>query len=55
MGTPQIISLILMGLNLLITSHLHGQDRGKHNILYTLINVGLTIGLLYWGGFFTTC
>ena len=55
MGTPQIITLILMGLNLLITSHLHGQDKGKHNILYTLINAGLTIGLLYWGGFFTNC
>lgn len=55
MGTPQIICIITMGLNLLISAHLHGADKGKHNILYTLINAGLTIGLLYWGGFFTNC
>lgn len=55
METPQIICIILMGLNLLITAHLHGQDKGKHNIFHTLINAGLTIGLLYWGGFFSHC
>ena len=55
MGTPQIICIVTIGLNLLITAHLHGKDKDKHNIFTTLINAGFTIGLLYWGGFFTTC
>ncbi len=55
MGTPQIICIITMGLNLLISAHLHGKERGTHNIFHTLINAGITIGLLYWGGFFTKC
>jgi len=55
METPQIILIVTIGLNLLISAHLHGQDKGKHNIFYTLINAGLTIGLLYWGGFFINC
>jgi len=52
MGTPQIICIVLMGLNILISTRLHGQDKGKHNIFHTLINAGLTTGLLCWGGFF---
>ena len=55
METPQIILIVTMGLNLLITAHLHGQDYGKHNIFYTLINAGIAITLLYCGGFFTNC
>jgi hypothetical protein len=55
MGTPQIICIIVIGLNILISTRLHGQDRGTHNIFHTLINAALTIGLLYWGGFFTHC
>ena len=55
MGTPQIIFIILIGLNLLITARYHGQDKGEHNLCHALINAGLTIGLLYWGGFFRNC
>ena len=52
MGTPQIIYLSLISINLLASAYLHGHDKGKHNIFHALINAGLTIGLLYWGGFF---
>ncbi len=53
MKTPQIIYLVLTGINLLTSSYMHGKERtGKHNVFVTLIVTALVIGLLYWGGFF---
>jgi len=53
MGTPQIILLVILGLNLLATAYLHGKPRtGKFNIFGALGNVGILIWLLVSGGFF---
>jgi hypothetical protein len=53
MGTPQIIYLSLIGINLLASAYLHGRDREtKHNVFTSLLGAALAIGLLYWGGFF---
>ncbi len=54
MKAPQIIYLVLMGINLLASSYMHGKERtGKYNVFVTLIVAALVIGLLYWGGFFS--
>ena len=53
MGIPQIILLVLLGLNLLATAYLHGKPRtGNYNLLTALINAGIIIWLLVSGGFF---
>ena len=53
MGTPQIILLVIMGLNLLASAYLHGKPRtGKFNIFGALVNAGILIWLLVSGGFF---
>ena len=53
MGTPQIILLSLLGLQLLITAHYHGKPRdGKHNIFVKLIDAGILLWILSAGGFF---
>lgn len=53
MGTPQIIFLVLLGLQILLTAHMHGQPRdGKHNIFVRLIDAGILIWILIAGGFF---
>jgi hypothetical protein len=53
MGAPQIIALVLIGLNLLISAYLHGKPKsGKHNVFLALLNAGITIWILSSGGFF---
>ena len=53
MGTPQIILLVLVALNLLANAYLHGKPRnGNYNLLTALINAGIIIWLLVAGGFF---
>jgi hypothetical protein len=53
MGIPQIIYLSLIGINLLASAYLHGRAReSKHNVFISLFGAALSIGLLYWGGFF---
>jgi hypothetical protein len=53
MGTPQIILLTLLGIQLLITAYMHGKERtGTHNIFFRIIDAGLLILLLVAGGFF---
>ena len=53
MGTPQIILLTLLGIQLLITAYLHGKPRdGKHNVFVKLIDAGILIWILVAGGFF---
>lgn len=54
MGTPQIIMVVLLGINLIISALHDGEiERPERrnfykDIFYTI----LTILLLYWGGFF---
>jgi hypothetical protein len=53
MGTPQIILLVLVGLNLLANAYLHGKPKtGKHNMFLALLNAGVFIWILVAGGFF---
>ena len=53
MGTPQIILLVILGLNLLATAYLHGKPRtGNFNIFGALVNAGILRWLLVSGGFF---
>ena len=52
MKAPQIIFIVLVGLELLMHANKHGQPRENYNILIALFNAVITVGLLWWGGFF---
>lgn len=53
MGAPQIILLVLLGLQLLITAHRHGQPRqDTYNIFIRLIDTAIVLWILIAGGFF---
>lgn len=54
MKAPQITLIILFALSLGITLSKHGQEReDKYNFFTSLISVGIEIGILIWGGFFS--
>jgi hypothetical protein len=45
----------LLGIALLSSANRHGKpETGKHNFWYTIIAVGIQLGLLAWGGFFAS-
>ena len=53
MGSPQIILLVLLGLNLLASAYLHGKPKsGKHNLFLAMLNAGVLLWILISGGFF---
>ena len=53
MGTPQIIWIILVLLDLGVNLALHGEPRNTNYSFGTaLINVGINVVLLWCGGFF---
>jgi hypothetical protein len=53
MGAPQIILLVLLGFQLLMTAYMHGKPRtGEYNIFFGLINASILIWILIAGGFF---
>ena len=53
MGVSQIILLSLIGLNLLISSYLHGKPKeGNHSVFVSIIGAVIHLSLLYFGGFF---
>jgi hypothetical protein len=53
MGASQIILLVLLGINLLVSAYLHGKPQnGDHNIFTSLVNAGILIWVLIAGGFF---
>ncbi len=53
MGTPQIIYIFLMILNLMISSYQHGKPKeGKYNIWATIVSCVLSVWLMIAGGFF---
>ena len=53
MKAPQIIWLVLVGIELLFEAHKHGNMKtDRHNIFVKLFNVVFTLAILYWGGFF---
>lgn len=50
---PQIIYLFLAFAGLLIVANRHGQPKtDSYNIWVQLIATAISLGLLYWGGFF---
>ena len=53
MGTPQIILLVLLGIELLLTAYRHGQPKNtEYNIFCRLIDSALLLWILISGGFF---
>lgn len=54
MHAPQIIMIVLWSLTLFDDLAHHGEytEPRKRNFFGTLIAVGLSVGLLWWGGFF---
>ena len=51
---PQIIYIVLMGISLGVALIKHGEPR-EHNYHFGLSLLGalISVGLLYWGGFFS--
>ena len=53
MRAPQIICLVLVGINLLLSAYLHGKPkRGTENFFVALVGQAGMVALLWWGGFF---
>lgn len=54
MSTPAIIYLCLIFVGLLVGANEHGKPKtGEHNFWFTFIGAAISVGLLYWGGFFS--
>jgi hypothetical protein len=51
METPQIVTVVLIGLNLLCGIIMHNKNI-KVNAAYSILNTVVTFALLDWGGFF---
>jgi len=50
---PQIIVLVLIVLSLGINMAQHGTPKtGKNSFWVSLVSAAITLGLLWWGGFF---
>ena len=53
-GAPQIIILVLIIVGLGINLAKHGEPKNENsNFWISLTNATVTLGLLYWGGFFS--
>jgi hypothetical protein len=53
-GAPQIIYLVLIAITFVLYVILDGRPRtGKYSLGAWLVEALLTLGLLYWGGFFS--
>jgi len=52
MGTPQWIFLVLGILCWIAEVYRHDMPRKNYSAVSSTINLVLTFGLLYWGGFF---
>ncbi len=49
---PQTIYVTLLLVSLLISANRHGKPRTAENFPIYFISALLTLGLVYWGGFF---
>lgn len=54
LGTPQIIYLTLsiLGLGCALAKHGEVKKTEKYNFFASLLGNAVSLGLLYWGGFF---
>jgi hypothetical protein len=52
-GIPEVILIFLMAGGLVYELVNHGKARtGRHDVYIKMLTLPITIGLLYWGGFF---
>jgi len=52
MNGAQITTIVLLSVGVLCTALVHGKEKtGKHNVLISIINGGITVLVLWWGGF----
>lgn len=52
-GWPEGILLGIIVLGLVLTATVDGEKKtGKHSLSLRMLDAMITIGLLYWGGFF---
>jgi len=52
MGAPQIIMIVLITLNVANSIFNHGKTKQINGASTLFIDLPLTVGILYWGGFF---
>ena len=52
MGVPQIIYIILITAGVVINIVKHGEAKKPYNAPETIIATIISVGLMYWGGFF---
>ncbi len=53
MTAPQITIIVLLSINLLLCSYLHGKPRkDNYNFWHSFLNAIILISILYWGNFF---
>lgn len=52
LGVPQFIWMVLAILNLGVSLVKHGEPQTEYNFWHSVIGVGLSFGILLWGGFF---
>ena len=53
MKAPQVIFIVLTCIELFIVAALHNTPRTNYNIFWKLLDAGVLVGLLIWGGFFS--
>lgn len=53
MSTPAIIWLVLAAMTLVAKVYTHGKEQRVNAFTYLFLDTPLTLGLLYWGGFFS--
>jgi len=49
---PQITIIVSLALNFGIALAKHGQPRSPFNVGFTLLNIVISVTVLYFGGFF---
>ena len=53
MTTPAIIVLVCLAIRLLVQANMHGKKiEYAANFCHALTSATISLGLLYWGGFF---
>ena len=52
MGTPQIIMIVLLAMSGTVTLLKHGKPREDYSFPVWGLSCAISVGLMYWGGFF---
>ena len=52
MNGAQITAIVLLSCGVLCTALVHGEEKtGKHSVWISIFNGGITVLVLWWGGF----